>query len=807
MHTIGQDLRFAVRMLAKKRGFTSFAVTVLALGIAANTSMFSLANVVLLRPLPYRDAGRLVMVWENYSFIGFPMNTPAPGNFADWKAQSRSFEDLAAMAGRSLSLAGPGEPLKINAYEVTANLFPVLGVSPAFGRIFSDDEDKPGGARVAILSHGFWLRRFGGDAQTVGRQIQLNDANYTVIGVMPKGFLFPDRETEMWVPLRLTSRDLANHGSHYLHVVGRLKRGVTLGAANAELSLIARDLAQRYPMSNTSVGAYAMLLRDYLVGDLRVAILVLLGAVGFVLLIACANVANLALARAAGRQRELAVRMALGAGGGRIIRQVLTESVLLSTTAGAAGLLLSVWGFAFLRQLIPTGLADVEQLRLDWRMLGFTGGVSVFAGILFGIAPALRVSGMPVMDVLKQAGERGAAGGAGNRMRHGLVIAEIALAVVLLCGAGLMIESFLKLRGIDLGFRTEKVLAVETPLPRPRYADFSRRTAFYDQVLDRLTRLPGVVSAGCTTWLPYTNRGGTRGFTIEGRPQPKPGEVYDANTRVISKDYLETLGVPLKRGRLFDVHDTLDSMPTALINETMARQFWPGEDPIGKRIETGDNDRREPWITIVGIVGDMRQMGLDQLPRAEMYFPYRQQSFYSPDYFSVRATGDPMQLAEAVREAIWAVDKQQAVAGIMPLEDLVDEDLAPRRLQANLLGGFAGMALLLASLGIYAVLSFAVAQRTQEIGVRVALGAQKADILRIIVGQGARLIALGIAIGIAAALALTRALQHLLYGLSATDALTFAGAVIVLGGIALLACYIPARRAMRLDPMQALHYE
>lgn len=807
MHTIGQDLRFAVRMLAKKRGFTTFAVTVLALGISANTSMFSLANVVLLRPLPYRDAGRLVMVWEDSSFIGFPANTPAPANYADWNAQNRSFEGMAAIRDQFMSLTGAGEPVQLRVIAATANLFSVLGVQPALGRAFAAEEDRYGGPQVVILSYGLWKRQFGGDANIVGQEITLDDEKYSVVGIMPRGFRYPQRTTDALIPAQFSSHEYANRRSHYLEVVARLKPNATLAAANAELSAIANRLAKQYPDDNTNIGAYAVPLRDHIVGSLRLAILVLLGAVAFVLLIACANVANLLLARATERRRELAVRMALGAGRAQIVRQLLTESVLLSGFAGAVGILLSAWGVAFLKKLIPLEISQAVGAGLDARVLAFTVGISALTGITFGIVPALRVSGLPVNETLKQAAARGFVGAGGRWTRHALVIAEIALAVVLLSGAGLMIESFLKLRGLDPGFRTDRVLKLETALPRPKYADFSRRTAFYDQVLDRVARLPGVVTAGFTTWLPLTNDGGTRGFTIEGRPQPKPGEVNDANARVVSKDYLRTLGVPLRRGRLLDDRDGAQSMPVALINETMARTYWPKEDSLGWRIKMGDYDSREPWITVVGMVGDMRQSGPDLPARPEMYFPYQQQSFYEPGYLAVKTAGDPMQLAAAIRESIWSVDKQQPVAGIMPLEELIDEDLAPRKLQASLLGGFAGFALLLASLGIYAVLSFSMAQRTQEIGVRMALGAHPRDVLRIVLGEGLRLAVIGVVLGIGAALILTRVLGHLLYGLSTSDPETFVVVAGVLLFVALAACFIPARRAMRLDPMQALHYE
>ena len=806
MQTLWQDVRYGFRTLVKSPGFTVFAVAVLALGIAANTAIFSLADAVLLRPLPYRDASGLVMVWEDASFVGFPHNTPAPGNFSDWKAQNHVFEDMAAIRETSFNLTGDSGPEELPAHRVTANLFSVLGARPALGRAFLPEDDRPGAAHVVLLSRGLWLRRFGADPQIVGREIPLDGATYTVVGVMPRGFQFPDRETEMWVPVQMNSQELTNHDSHYLNVVARLKPGVTLSQANADLAVIAERLARQYPGSNANLGAFATSLRAELAGNLRLAILVLLGAVGFVLLIACANVANLQLARAAGRQRELALRMALGASQSRIIWQLLIESVLLASLAGGLGLLLSVWGMAFLKRLIPTGIPQAAGTALDARVLGFTLLVSVATGVLFGIAPALRVRRLSLNESLKQGG-RTSAGLSGGRTRDALVVAEVALALMLLTGAGLMIESFAKLRKLDPGFQAEHVLALRTPLPKPRYADFAKRSAFYDQVLERVSHLSGVVSAGCTTWLPLTNRGGASGITIEGRPQHPPGESDVPNTRMISKDYFRTLDVPLKQGRMFDDRDGAQTPLVAVINETAAWQFWPSENPLGKRFKFGDYANHEPWITIVGVVGDVHQMGLDVPARAEIYLPYQQQDSFEPGYLAVKTAGDPMQLAQAVREQVWAVDKEQPVSGVMPLQELLDEELSPRQTQADVLGAFAGLALLLASLGIYAVLSFRVAQRTQEIGVRMALGAQRGDVLQMVLRQGLKLTLLGIAVGLAGALALSRVLAHLLYGVSATDPATFAGVAALLVAVALLACYIPARRAMRVDPMVALRYE
>jgi putative ABC transport system permease protein len=807
MQTLWQDLRYALRMFARNPGFAAFAVAVLALGIGANTAIFSVAYNVLLRPLPYRDARRLVMVWEESSAFGFPEDTPAPGNFFSWKSENHVFEDMAAIDDRTFNLTGEGDPQELQGKEITANMFPLLGVQPALGRNISPEEDKPGAGHVALLSHGLWLSNFGGDPKVLGKEIWLNGAKFTVIGVMPQGFLFPDRETKIWVPMAFSDSQMAVRDTHYLNVVARLRKGVSLDQTNADLAIIARRLAEEFPASNAKVGAYAEPLRNQLAGNSRQATLVLLGAVAFVLLIACANVANLMLARAAGRQRELAMRMTLGAGRMRIIRQLLTESILLSGLAGGAGLLLSLWATQFLANLIPSGIAPISGSGVNAPVLGFLGGVSILTGLLFGVAPALRVSRLNLTAAMKQGGGRSGVGSGGTRVRDLLVVAEVALALVLFSGATLMLRSLLNLRGLDPGFRPDHVLALTADLPFPKYKDVTRRNEFWDAVLDRVSHLPGVVAAGCTTWLPLTNSGGASGITIEGRPEPKPGDIIIPNFRMISSEYVQAMGMKLIAGRLFDEREGAKTQPVALINQTVARRYWPGEDPVGKRFKDGGYSSSSPWITIVGVVGDIRQEGLDVPPRPEVYFPFGQHDSFAPSYLAVRTAGDPMGLANSVREQVWAVDRDQSVTGVMPLETMLDDYLAPRKLQSSLLGGFAGFALLLAALGIYAVLSFSVMQRTQEIGMRVALGAQQRGILRVVLGQGLRLAIVGVVIGLAGALALGRVISNLLFGVSAFDPLTLAEAVAALLAVSFTACYVPARRAMRTDPMVALRYE
>ena len=808
VETLLQDARYALRMLTKNTGFAFFTVAVLATGIAANTAIFSIADAVLLRPLPYRDANRLVMIWEDATSYGFPRDTPAPGNFADWKSRNQVFEDVAAASfGASLNLTGDGRPEEIVGRKVTTNVFCVLGASPALGRDFRAEDDIPGAPGVAILSHGLWLRRFGSDPGIIGREVWLNNGKYNVVGVMPRGFQFPNREAQLWIPVQFTKENLANHGSHFLEVVARLKPGVPLATANVNLAAIAQKLAEEHPDSNAKVGAFAVPLREEFAGDLRPAILVLLGAVCFVLLIACANVANLLLARATGRRRELAMRLALGASRGRIVAQLLTETMLLALLAGAAGLLLSLEGTQFLSRLIPQGIAPLSGTGVDQRVLLFTFAVSVTTGVLFGIIPALRISQLDLVGSLKQGGGQSSAASGVRRLRDTLVVSEVALAIVLMTGATLMIRSFEKLVHLDPGFRPDHVLVMRTSLPRPKYNDFARRTSFYTQVLSRVGNLPGVVAAGYTTWVPLTNPGGATGITIEGRPQPGPGHSLVPNARIVSSEYMPAVGMKLIEGRMFDGRDGTASPTVALINQTMARSFWRGENPVGKRFKLGAYQATSPWITIAGIVGDVHQAGLDLPARPEMYLPYQQQDFFSPDWLTVRTAGDPMPLAEIIRQEIWAVDKEQPVVGVMPLEDLVDENLAPRKIQASLLGAFAGLALVLATLGIYAVLSFAVTQRTQEIGVRIALGAHRRDVLRMVLSHGLKLFLMGAVLGLGAALALSRTLGHLLYGVNASDPLSFAAVIVLLGGVTLLACYIPARRATSVDPLVALRYE
>jgi len=803
-----QDAKYALRMLRKNPGFTIFAMAVLAFGIAGNTAIFSIADSVLLRALPYPDASQLVMVWEDSSSYGFPRNTPSPGNFSDWKSRNHVFEDMAATScGDARVLTGDGNPEIVSVKCVTANFFSVLRVPPVLGRNFQTDDDQPGANRVAIISHGLWSRRFGGTSEILGKELLVGGEKLTVIGVAPRGFLFQNPEIDLWTPERFTSEQLANHGSHYLNVMARLKSGISLSSANADLAVIAGQLEKEHPDSNAKVGAFAVPLREEFAGRVRPAILMLVGAASFVLLIACANVANLILVRATGRRRELATRLTLGASRSRLVRQMLTESVVLSALAGSLGWILSLWAIRFLTVLVPPSISYRGESGVDRGMLLFTGATSIATGIFFGILPGMRLSRLNLASSLKQGGGPRAVGSAGQRLRSVLVSSEVALTIVLLAGSALMIRSLENLYHLDPGFRADHVMVLRTPVQMKRYNTGARRAAFYDQILDRVERLPGVVSAGYTTWIPLTNQGGATGITMEGHPEPAPGQVPIPNARIVSRDYTRALGMKLITGRLFDQRDAQGTPSVALINQTMARNFWPGENPVGRRFKRGSYRSESPWITIVGLVADVHQAGLDLPARAEMYLPYQQQEFFPPEYLAVRASDDPMLLAHAVRGEIWAVDKQQPITSARPLADLLNENLAARRMQTWVLAGFGGFALLLASLGIYAVLSYAVAERTQEIGVRLALGAHSRDVLRMVLSYGLKLFLMGMITGLAAALGLSHSLAHLLYGVSAGDPLSFAAVTVVLGMVTLLACYVPARRAMRVDPVVALHYE
>ena len=807
-----QDARYAARVLLKNPGFTLVAVLALALGIGANSAIFSVVNAVLLRPLPYAEPERLVTVWEDDTKGGFPKDTPAAANYIDWRDQNQVFEGMAAIADQSYNLTGAGEPERLDGRSVSASLFPLLGVEPQLGRAFLPQEDAPGANRVVVLSHGLWQRRFGGDPSILGRPVNLNGANHEVVGVMPQHFQFPDPKDQLWTPIAFTQQEAANRGRHYLQVVARLKPNVTVEQAQAEMTTIAARLQQQHPEQNRDLGATVVPLHEHLVGNIRPALLVLLGAVGFVLLVACANVANLLLARAAVRQKEIAVRVALGASRLRLVRQFLTESVLLAACGGAVGLLLAVWGTGLLKTFIPENVSQVRSITIDGRVLGFTLLVSLLTGLVFGLAPAAQASRFDLNETLKEGGRDSAQGSRGNRVRGLLVIAEVAVSLVLLIGAGLLINSFVRLRGVDPGFTSDNLLTMSIVLPREKYPDYQRRAAFYDEMVSRVEALPGVKSAAVTNWIPLVLQGDSITFGVEGRPDPAPsqGKRPAVVTRAVHPHYFRTMGIRLLQGRALDERDRADTPNVAVISETMARKHFAGEDPVGRRITPGaaDSTNADDWITVVGVAQDVRQVELGAEPKPQMYVPYAQGwSAFAPRYLIVSTNVEPLSLASAVRGAVWSIDRDQPVADVRTMREVLSASLARQRFSTLLLGVFAAVALLLASVGIYGVMSYSVAQRTHEIGIRMALGAQRGDVLRLAVGQGMKLILVGIGLGLVAAFALTRVMESLLFGVSATDPVTFAAISLVLVFAGLLASYVPARRATKVDPMIALRYE
>lgn len=809
MENLLRDLRFAARLFLRKPAFTVVAVMIMALGIGANTAIFSLVRGVLLRPLPFADPDRLTIVWEDASFIGFPKNTPAPANYMDWKERNEVFEDMAATLPRDFNLTGDGSPEKIDAFGVTGSFFSVLGVKPALGRVIDAEDDKLQSNKVAVISYPLWQSRYGSDAGIVGRDILLNDEKYTVIGVMPRSFQFLDPDIRLWVPSELTPQQLASRGGHYLQVVARMKPGVSIEQADENIKAITAQIARDFPNQAARLGANVVSMREELTGETRRPLIVLLVAVAFVLMIASANLANLLLSRAMGRSKEVAVRTALGASRSRLIRQLVTESVVLSLAGGISGVVVADFSFAFLRQLIPPGLSLVVELRIDTMVMAFTIVLAVITGIVFGLAPALQSARVDLNEALKQGGGRTSLSAGHRRLQAALIVGEVALAMVLLVGAGLLIKAFSKLSDQYSSMRAEGVLSVRTQLPDNRYRDAQRRFAFYEQVLDRVSAMPGVTAAAYTTSVPLDWKGGTNGISPEGRA-PEPGVHYDANHRQISPDYFKVMGISLKEGRGFNSADTQQSSLVAIVNETMARGFWPNEDVVGKRFKPGRPDSTEPWITIVGVVGDIKQMGPDKPVKAEMYFPYQQmanQPWYAPRDLVIRTSGEPMKLVAAITASVHEADALQPVSKIRAMKDVLGQEFEQRETGTTLLAVFAALAMALAAIGLYGVLSYFVSQRTPEFGVRMALGAKSSDILWLVVKRGMGLSMLGLAIGSVASFALTRLLRSLLFEVSATDPIVFGLIALMLASVAFIACIIPARRAMGIDPMTALRYE
>jgi len=794
-------LRYALRTLRKSPGFAAVAMLTLALGVGANSAIFTLIDAVLLRPLPFAQPDRLVLVWEDTNMFGVKDSPAAMGNYVEWRAGNHVFERMGALEEPSYRLTGVGEPLVIHGSIVTASLFPTLGVQPALGRAFREDEDQPGTAKTAILSDGLWRRLFAADPGAVGNSIILNDATYTIVGVMPARFRFPSHDTEVWAPIgtRYQASDFTNRGRHNLMVVARLAAGATIERANQEIGAICQRLAQQYPETNRNVGAFVAPMRDHFVGESRSLLAVLCGAVGFVLLIACVNIANLLLARAVNRRHEIAIRTAMGAGRRHLVRQLLTEALVLASAGGACGLALAYWSLRFLDKLVPKGISGMTALALDGRVLGFTLAVSLATGVVFGLLPAFQTMRVDLHEALTQGGGRRVAGGTGRRMQQALVISEVALAFVLTAGAGLMIRTFVLLRGVDPGFRTQNILTVRTSMPSRLYQDDTKREAFFNEALRRVEALPGVVSAGFTNGVPIAFKGWVNGFTIEDRPVLGAGQFSNSNFRLVTPGYLATLGIPLRKGRAIEARDRPGAPYVTLVNEAFERKFWPGGNALGKRLRFGSG---QPWVTIVGVIGDIRQSGLDALPRAEMYLPAAQVPDPA-DWLAVRTSGDPSRLAAAVRRELRAVDRDLPISDLSTMDEILDREVFDRRVQMLLLAVFAGVAVILASVGIYGVLAYMVAQRTHEIGIRMALGARPWDVLLTVAGQGLALSGVGVLVGAAGALAVTRVLSKLLFGVAATDPATFLSVAGLLLVVAALAAWLPARRATKVDPIQA----
>jgi len=808
MFKLLQDVRYAFRLLAKSPGFTAIAILTLALGIGANTAIFSVVNGVLLRPLPFRDPSQLVLIAEKSSF---PVISTSYENYLDWRDQSHSFESMEATRGGAITLTGAGDPERLNVRMVTAGLFSMLGINARVGRTFLPEEDRAGGTPVALLSYGLWQRRFGGSQEIIGKAINLDAQPYTVVGILPSGFQIL-QPADIFLPFMPWAKTLPDDRNWHPGIIplARLKSGVSREQARVDMVGITKRLEQQYPDYNTGTSADVVGLQDQIVQNSRPALLLLLGAVSFVLLISCVNVANLLLARAASRGREVAIRTALGAGRARVIRQLLTESVLLSLAGGLLGVLMASAALGPLLKLAAGSVPQGAPIGLDPWVLAFTAGVSLLTGLLFGIVPAMRTAKLDLREALNE-GSRGSTAGPGqHRLRGVLVAMEIALAMLLLVGSGLLLRSFSRLQEVPPGFQPDHLLVADIPLSQTAYAKPENRYQFFDRLVERARTLPGVRSAAAASFLPVSGGGSVIHFNITGRPPKSPHEFVAAGYRTITPNYLETLGVPLLQGRLFTHADNEKSPAVVAINATMAHTFFPNENPLGKRLQLGAlPDQQVPTMEIVGVVGDVRPgLGID--PQAEMYLPYRQADLVLPVFqlsVVMRTAGDPTLQTSALRSALAEIDPNQPLVRVRTMEENMATTVAQPRFRAWLIGIFAALALVLAAVGVYGVMSYTVTQRTSEIGVRVTMGAQPQDVFRIIVGEGLRLALIGVGVGLVTALALTRLLRSFLFGISAYDPLTFVGVSLLLTFVAVAASFFPARRATLVDPLVALRYE
>ena len=808
MNSLGRDLRHGARLLWRDPGFSAAALAALALGMGATCAIFSVVDAVLLKPLPFRDPQSLLVVWESNPAQNLKDMFVTPGDFLEWRNQSRALQALAAVEDVHVNLTGgPNghiEPEELRGERVSASLFPLLGVQPVVGRAFSSDEDQPGHADYALLSHSLWQRRFGGDLSIAGKAIRLRDRSYTVVGVLPAGFSVLDSAVDVWIPLGLDPHDARTAGSHFLIVIARLKPGVGVDRARTEMDLIGSRLEQANPALDKGWRPVLVPLREELVGNVRPALLVLLAAVGFLLAMACVNVANLLLARGAARQKEIAIRTALGAGRGRVVAQLLSESVLLALAGGALGVALARGVVALVSRLGPASIPRLAEARIDARLFLFALGVSLATGILFGIAPAIQISGANLNAALTEVGRGGTTGRSGRMMRSALVVAEVALAVVVLIGAGLLMRSFVRLRSADPGFQPSGLLTLRVPLAGGRNAAPDRRIAFFQQVADRIATLPGVRTVGAVNGLPLTGLGGGSTFTVDGRPAPPHEQRPVALLRSATSAYFRAMGIPLLAGRGLADSDTGQAPPVIVVNQTLARRFWPAGNPIGGRLVVDALNGRV--AEIVGVVGDVKPERIESEDWPTIYSPYPQAPVAAMTMV-VRAARQPLSLASAVEREVHQLDPNQPVAEMRSMDEVVDRAVARARFNTALLGVFAVIAFLLAAVGIYGVISCDVSERTHEIGIRVALGAQPGDVLKLVVGHGARLAGYGIAAGMVAAFALTRLMASMLYGVQATDVYTFAAIPVLLGGVALAASYLPSRRALALDPVTALRHE
>jgi len=797
------NLRHTFRQISKSPGFFAVAIAALALGIGANTAIFSAVEAVLLKPLPFAQPDRLVIVWEDASYIGFALNTPAPANYVDWRAQNRVFTDMAATRFTTASLTGDGQPEQLSGKQVTPNFFDVLGVQPAVGRPFTAEEDKAR-SPVVVLSYGVWRRRFGGDETLIGREILLNGVQTKVVGVMPKVFFFSDRKnSDYWTPTGFTPEQWARRQSHFLTVVARLKPGVTKQQAQKDMERVAGDLQKQYPESNAKLGAVVVPLQEDYAGDARSGLLVLQVASVFVLLIACSNLANLLLARSTGRRREIAVRLAMGASRWQIASQLLTESLVLSTAGGLLGLWIGKMCWNLLGGLVPAQAGG----GFEWNghVLGFTAGISIVSGMLFGFAPALRATKVPLQESLKEGGRGGESRG-GLRLRDALVVGQFALAFALLVCAGLMIQTIWNLRKQELGFKADHLLTMGVPLPEKKYDTDEKVRGFFRAVVENARALPGVKGAGFGSDAPFMTIGDTEGYTVEGEAPLPTGEYNDALYREVTPGYLEMLGAQVKEGRFLEKSDHEGGALAVVVNEFLAKRHWPGESAVGKRIRFGGE--KVPWWAVVGVVRDIRERGLLYEMKPAVYVPVTQVK--KPQGFAflvVRTSNDPASTIKMVEGAVWSVDPQQPVSYVRTMDQLMETDVADRTRPMVLLGVFAGLALVLACLGVYGVLAYAVAQRTREIGVRMAMGAKPGDVTRMILGRGMKLSAIGLLAGGALAAGLGALLRTLLYGVTPSAPGMYAGTAAALVLVAVMACVIPALRAARVDPAVALRNE